>query len=286
MKTTACASVTVALLAGGALLLTPAGRPPAAQIGALKAGGARDGALALSLAYDGKLLVKVLELTIEQHATRTGHSAAARMMSSGIVRLFFHIDTRASVEGPIEGGEVEPGVFDYGHVGSKRGRTVRVVWRPGDVAVQIDPPFKDMGDPPASPAQKLAAADPLTELMRITLARSRAELCRGSDLFFDGKQLYRLDYSNPRPTHPTDRETRLGLVNLFRCDARFHEMAGFGKKPPDKRDQGLKTPVNADFAQAGEGGPWVVSSVRSQTPLGWAVIELQSMEVAGKVPTS
>ena len=75
---------------------------------------------------------------------------------------------------------------------------------------------------------------------------------------------------------------RLGLTGPFRCDVRFREVAGFHDLPTDPRNQGLQRPIEVDFAQVGSGGPWVISSLRAQTPLGWAVIELQRLKLASE----
>lgn len=243
-----------------------------------------DGGLVLSLGYDGRLLLKVLDVEVQERATASGFSATSRLTSAGILAAFKHIDERAATQGRIVGGAPQPGVFDYQNLGGKTHRKVHAVWIGGDVATTANPPFPNLGDPPASRDQRRAATDPLTVLMRMTLTASRETACRKSDLFFDGKQLYALDLSNPRDTPPSPTETALGLIGHFRCDVRFREVAGFRRKPPSQRNQGLQRPINIDFARAGVNGPWVISSLRAQTPLGWAVIELKRITVTGAAP--
>ena len=243
-----------------------------------------EGGLAMSLGYDGRLVLKVLEVEVQERATVHGFSASSRLTSTGILAAFKHIDERAATQGRITGGAPEPGVFDYQNLGGKTHRKVHAVWTGDDVATTADPPFPNLGDPPASRGQRRAATDPLTALMAMTLNANRGTVCRRSYVFFDGKQLYALDFSNPRGAPASTTETGLGLVDHFRCDVRFREVAGFRKKPPAQQNQGLQRPINVDFAQAGAGGPWVISSLRAQTPLGWAVIELKRMTVTGKAP--
>jgi hypothetical protein len=265
-----------ALAAAAALALVSAGRTPAAR--------AQDGEMRLSLGYDGRLLVKVLDITVDVRATASGHSSAARLTSYGILAAFKHIDERANSTGRIARGDPRPGRFSYVNLGGKTRRRVETDWAEGDVTMHATPPFTTLGDVLPTRAQKLAAADPLTELVRMTLNGERADLCRQTYHFFDGKQLYDLQFYNPRPTASGAREQRLGLVNLLRCDVRFIEVAGFKKKPPSKANQGLKRPIVVDFGQLGQGGPWVLSSLHAQTPLGNAAIDLNRATLTGRPP--
>ena len=265
----------------GALALTAA-LAVATPLGALAQ--PDDNALRLSLGYDGKLLFKVLDIQVEARANAQGFSATSRLVSYGVLRAFKHVDQRASSQGRMAGGAPEPGVFETQNMGGKTHRRMRVVWSARDVAMIADPPFANLGDPPATREQALAAADPLTQLMRITFGASRERTCARSYLFFDGKQLYDLDFANARDGTPGAREKRLGLTHMFRCDVRFREIAGFGKKPAARRNQGLERPINVDFAEIGDEGVWVLSGLHAQTPLGWAAIELSRMSLAGRVP--
>lgn len=259
-----------------ALVLTSMVGAPAAT--------AQDGEMRLSLGYDGRLLVKVLDIKVEMRATTTGHSSSARLTSYGILAAFKHLDERANSSGRIARGDPKPGSFSYANMAGKTRRRVDTSWADGDVTMHANPPFKSMGDVLPTRAQKLAAADPLTELMRMTLNGERADLCRQTYHFFDGKQLYDLQFYNPRPTASGAREQRLGLVNLLRCDVRFIEVAGFKKKPANKANQGLQRPIVVDFGQVGAGGPWVLTSLHAQTPLGNAAIDLNRVTLSGRPP--
>lgn len=271
--------LTTALVAVSALVLTAAGGAPRAR--------AQDGEMRLSLGYDGKLLVKVLDISVDIRATASGHSSAARLTSYGLLAAFKRIDERANSSGRIAHGDPRPGQFSYANLAGKTKRKVDTAWTEGDVAMHAVPPFTSLGDVLPTRAQKQAAADPLTQLTRMTLNGQRADLCRQTYHFFDGKQLYDLQFYNPRPAAVGAREQRLGLVNLLRCDVRYIEVAGFKKKPPAKANQGLNRPIVVDFGQvgqAGPAGPWVLSSLHAQTPLGNAVIDLNRVTLTGKPP--
>ena len=241
-----------------------------------------EGELRLSLGYDGRLVVKVLDIEVQARADHAGFTADSRLTSTGILALVKHVHQVASAHGRIEDGEPRPGTFETQNLGGKTHRKVRAVWSGGQVTMTAQPPFDSLGDPPASAQQKLSAADPLTQLMRLTLGGSREKSCGRSYLFFDGKQLYALDFGPPSNAQLDAREQRLGLSGAFNCDVRYREVAGFRKKPPSRKNQGLNRPIELGFARLGAGGPLLITSLRADTPLGRASIDLERVQVNGR----
>ena len=236
----------------------------------------------LSLAYDGRLILKVLDIHVEQRLSRNGFGAIAQLASFGALALFKTFDVKADAEGRVEDGEARPGVFHYENKDGRRDRHVVATWGASDVAVASTPPYGDLGHPAASVAQKLAATDPLTQLMRMTLASNQANPCGGgAHLFFDGKQLYALDFgAGVAGGELLDNQQKLGLTNLVRCSVRYREVAGFKAKPPEQRNQGLKRAIDVTFAQVGSSGPWVMALMQADTPLGPAYVELRHIRMA------
>jgi hypothetical protein len=234
----------------------------------------------LSLGYDGRLIIKVLDIHFDQQATPTRFSAAASLRSYGILAAFKTFNVKASARGRVEGGAPQPGVFLYDNRDGERERKVQVTWRGDDVAMTSTPTFSNLGDPPASLAQKLASADPVTQLMRIGLAPTAAAICNGAPRFFDGKQLYALEFEHGQTVNPTAEQQALGLTTTVRCAVHYREVAGFKPKPPEKRNQGLKSQIMVTFGQLGPDGPWVIARVSADTVLGPAIIELKHVRIS------
>lgn len=236
----------------------------------------------LSLAYDGRLILKVLDIHVEQRMSPTGFGASAQLASFGALALFKTFDVKATSEGRVEDGVARPGVFHYENKDGRRDRHVVATWASSEVAVTSTPPYGDLGQPPASHAQKLEATDPLTQLMRMTLASNQANPCGGgAHLFFDGKQLYALDFGQGvTGGELLANQEHLGLTNLVRCAVRYREVAGFKAKPPAQRNQGLKRAIDVTFAQVGAGGPWVMALMRAETPLGPAYVEVRHIHMS------
>lgn len=243
---------------------------------------ATESGMRLALGYDGRLLVKVLDVEVDARVDRTGFGAEAQLTSSGILALVKHIHQVASSQGQIVDGEPRPGDFETQNLAGKTRRKVHTVWRDGHVSMDAEPAFDTLGDPPANPQQKLAAADPLTQLMRVALGGSRERTCNRSYMLFDGKQLYALDFGTATDVPLGPHEQRLGLSGGFRCEVRYREVAGFRKKPASKRNEGLKHPIELEFARLGADGPLLITHLSADTPLGKASIELARVSEIGR----
>lgn len=238
----------------------------------------------LELDYDGRLYVKVLDIQFDQTASPEIFTSKVRLVTYGLLRAFRKLDMRANAQGRVVNGEPQPGSITHQNIDGKRNRKVTATWSGSDVSTASIPAYDTMGDPPATRSQRFSAADPLTNFMRMTLASSNEGPCQGKARFYDGKQLYELDFSGPKPYRLNSREQRLGLLNPLRCTVRYSEVAGFKKKTAEDKNGGLRRPITTDWAQVGAGGPWVLSSLSADTPLGEAMIELAHLKLSGTRP--
>jgi hypothetical protein len=238
-----------------------------------------EGALKLRATYDGVLLVKVLDMSIEQQVSPTAFETHATLKSSGLLALFKKIDVQAGSEGRIVAAQPQPSAFSHVNNDGQYNRQVRVNWSAADVATWTSVAYPSPGDPAPTRNQKLAAADPLTALVRIALAPAGKAPCANDSLLFDGRQLYRLRFGEARPRPLSEHEQRLGLTGGVRCALTFSEVAGFDRKAPDKKNMGLgDTPVSLDLARTAETGPWVITALRGHTPLGEARIVIRDLK--------
>ena len=221
--------------------------------------------------------------TLAEQITPGGHASSARISSYGILDAFKHFNIDASETGRVAHGDPEPGVFKHENHDGKRNRKVEVVWGPSDVTTIAQPEMSFLGDPPATRQQRLNAVGYLTGAMRLTVAADQGP-CHGAETLFNGKELSELGFADPHPTTVTDGQKKLGLVNAVRCTATFKEVAGYKRKKGKDQNQGLDRPIQVDFAQVGEGGPWVLARLQAHTILGNAVIELARVKATGRLP--
>jgi len=239
--------------------------------------------VALQLGYDGRFYIKVLEMTLDQAIGADSYRTNTHIRTWGLAAVVKKLDQRASATGRIDGTRTLPETFTHQNKDGRRDRRVTTRWNAGDVVTTAVPAYDNMGEPPASRTQKLGAADPLTQLVRITRASTARGPCSGDTNFFDGKQLYDFDFTRPRPGgDPSSREQGLGLTNPVICEVTYREVAGFRRKPPEDRSQGLKGVIQARFGQLGADGPWVLSSLQADTRWGRAMIDLRRLMVNGE----
>jgi hypothetical protein len=235
----------------------------------------------LALAYDGRLFIKVLDIRFDQTVDADGFGSRVRMKSYGVLALFKRFDIQAEAQGRIEGGEVQPATFGYVNRDGERVRRVKVAWTRDDVTMTSTPAFSDLGRPPATREQRLAAADPLTQMIRVAVTQKPGGACNTTLRFFDGKQLYDLAFGAPQPAALGDEQQALGLVNPVRCTVRYQEIAGFKPKSPTKPAKTLNSPIEVVMGQLGGGGPWVFASMSADTGLGKAKIVLRRADLSG-----
>jgi hypothetical protein len=258
----------------------------AALIPALAAGGptgAQPPPRTLELSYSGLLNalhltgdVKVLALHVREEAGASRFETYAEMQSYGILRAFKRIDIRAAADGPVEAGLPQGHVYDFLE-GKKDGTWKRslLTWEKGAVVAQ--PPHRPFGQPPPTPAQELAASDPVTQMSRIAYAASSGVFCGHSWRFFDGVQLYELQLAPGAAVRPTARDKQLGVTESVECGVRYVEVAGFRHKPG--ADTGIRSAISARFGRLGPAGPWIATSMKADTLLGYAKMQLDAVKV-------
>jgi hypothetical protein len=237
------------------------------------------GGFKLVLDYDGVLLIKVLDVRIVQQVEPAAFTADAQIRTSGVLALFKKVDLHAVSQGAVDGDALRPASFRHQNKDGHDNRQVQVRWEGGgEVTTNAAPYWPNMGEPVVTQAQKRAAADPLTQLMRLSLTASPDGPCHGPLRMFDGRELYDVTLTTPRPRPRTAVEARFNLANPLSCSLTLQEVAGFDPKPTGNKSQGLKMPVTLRIAQAGEDGPWIITGLTGSTPLGDARIELRSVQ--------
>jgi hypothetical protein len=220
--------------------------------------------------------VKVLQLHVAEQAGASHFDTHADMHSYGILRAFKRIDVWTASDGPVEAGLPHAHVFDFIETkkdGSRK-RTL-LTWNKADVVSQ--PPHHGFGNPAPTPAQELAASDPVTQLSRISYAASGGVICGHSWRFFDGVQLYELQLGPGVADQLTAHDKSMGVTEAVQCGVHYVEVAGFRHKPG--ADTGIRSAISARFGRLGADGPWVALSMRADTALGYAKVQLDNVRL-------
>lgn len=235
--------------------------------------------LRLSLAYDGKLYVKILSVELEQTAGTRNFQSKLRVLAQGPLAVFKKLDVIASSRGALDKGAAKPETFNYVSKSGSKQRTLTADWTGKDVETQALPAFSNMGEPPATRSQRLEAADPLTALMRLALAE---QPCAGVARFYDGKQRYNLNLRNLGAGKLDEAQKAMGLQSPIRCEAKYERVAGFKmNKSKSEQDAVSMRDMTMNFARVGADGPWVIANLTIDTGLGPAQLRLSKMKISG-----
>jgi len=221
--------------------------------------------------------MKVLTMNAVERAGATDFATGAVIQTFGLLRTLKHVDIRTDSTGPIEGGVPHPRAFEFTTVEPKRTKHVTMTWT--QAGVLQTPPHHDGGHPPPTAALKLTAADPVTVFSRALYARDAAALCATNWRFYDGAQIYELRFQpgHAIPTQPAERA--LGLTAAEICPVTYAEVAGFTHRPGDHKYDWLNGNMIARFGKVGADGPWIFISLKADTFLGYAKLELTSVKL-------
>jgi hypothetical protein len=177
---------------------------------------------------------------------------------------------QAQAWGRLEPGEVKP--LLYRHVGGRKGRVVEVRTAGGEVVNTATPPFGSMGDPPASPAQKLEGKDALSAMVALAVEPAPDAPCRHTIKVFDGRTRYDLALS-PLGWENVHVEGFKGRA--AKCVAQYHRISGFEKDGPPlfsrplifwlgRLSNGLIVPVKMEGGTSAGGVAFSLARVNAQ----------------------
>lgn len=260
--------------AAGAVCAAVLSAPATAQAPAAAA--AATSGMRVELAYDGRLRVKVLDVRVNASVDGDSYQVSSRMVSSGALALVRRLDQRASAAGAVDDGTARPRSFQHRN-GNER--SVRVTWSGGDATSVATPAYPDEGAEPVTRAQRVEAADPLTQAVALSLTAQGRDPCARTLRIYDGHRRYDVVMTSRGARAPNAREQRIGLTEPTVCAVRMRPVSGHRPRRPNER-RGPERPIQVSLARLGVGGPWVLSSLETRTPLGAAVMELREGRVS------
>lgn len=126
------------------------------------------------------------------------YSIKGKVKTTGLADILVNYDMELAASGYVR----EDGLDTYAYVSQnndgKKNRRVEMTYGKSDVAMTAKPAFGNLGEPPATPAQKLDARDPLTAFLGhgFVPRKAGADPCGGPMKIFDGRQLTWLHFEN------------------------------------------------------------------------------------------
>ena len=147
----------------GAMALGLTGTVPvlAADDAADSAAGA--GVRGITVQYSGSVMIfQVADIVVNGQFANDDYSASARLTTAGLAALFSDADIEAGVSGYRYGPRLQPWRYSHYNHASSKNRTVGIDFPDGVATPNIEPPFGNMGEPPATAEERAGAADPLS----------------------------------------------------------------------------------------------------------------------------
>ena len=214
--------------------------------------------LSVTALYEGRLLVKVLDLRTDQIVEPGGFRLGGRVHTAGAIGAIKAATFLAQAEGPMAGGAPVPSEFISND--GKRRRAVRFHH------VSLRSP-----------------ADPLTQLLRMALVPANASPCLGALRVEDGRQTYDLIATPGGAGELNGAQKALALMTPVRCRLGFRPIAGF-KPGASLRNSFMTGELFATFARTPRADIWVLSDLAIGTVLGQGHIGLTGLAISGARP--
>lgn len=201
----------------------------------------------------------------------------SQVKTTGLADVFVGYDMRLSASGYV----LHDGLQSYNYISQnydgKKNRRVEMLYGADDVEMTANPVFGDLGDPAATPEQKLNALDPITGIIDIAFQpRDPANPCGGPLELFDGRQLTRL---NLNYQGEADIKTEAWRGKGVECYVDLERVAGYKKGDKGKNLSGIDGPMRMYFAEVIPGTMTMVKLVVDTEDIGTITVETSKIQM-------
>ena len=109
----------------------------------------------VTVQYAGSVMIfQVANIVISSNFNADTYQASARFTAAGLAALFTDADIEAGVSGYRTGPNLQPYRYSHLNHASSKNRTVGIDFPEGVATPDINPPFGNMGEPPASAEER------------------------------------------------------------------------------------------------------------------------------------
>ncbi|MEO0466936.1 MAG: DUF3108 domain-containing protein [Pseudomonadota bacterium] len=279
MKRTLFATVAAALCFAGTAVTDSSSERPSSPMIAVEAG------QPMRVTYELKASAWVFILPITGKAGFTAdlHPDSYRITSSvrttGLADILVDYNLALSATGYTS----EEGLSTYAYISQnrdgKKNRRVELTYGADDVAMTATPAFGNLGDPAATPEQKIDALDPISALINFGLEpRTDADKpCGGPIKIFDGRQLswLHLTYAGM-----TDVRSDAWRGEALECHVVLEKVAGFNDDNEEEKKEtmaGIDGPLKMFLAPLPNGATWPVRIEADTDDIGKVVLQASKL---------
>lgn len=202
----------------------------------------------------------------------------SKVKTTGLADILVNYDLSLSASGYVRDDRLET----YGYVSQnrdgKKNRRVEMVYGEDDVEMTATPRFGDLGEPPATPEQKLDATDPITALITFALEPRDVEdaPCGGPLKIFDGRQLTHLilEYKG-RKTIKSDA----WRGEAIECHVTMDKIAGYDEGEAEQDNlTGIDGPMRMFLAELPNGATPLVRLEVNSEDIGKVVLQASELK--------
>ena len=261
----------------GAMALGLTGTVPVLAADDAADSAASAGVRGITVQYSGSVMIfQVADIVVNGQFANDDYSASARLTTAGLAALFSDADIEAGVSGYRYGPRLQPWRYSHYNHASSKNRTVGIDFPDGVATPNIEPPFGNMGEPPATAEERTGASDPLSTLLAIGLgaASSSDSLCDGQLPVFDGRARYNLRFEDGG----TERvRTRAWSGDAQICHAYYEPISGYeADEFPD--EDTISHPITFWMAPVHGGDLYVPVRIRTNAGFGGVTITARSIQ--------
>ncbi len=239
---------TLSAAAAGLSVLALVPPPTSAGGGAASAGDPANRVLAIEFA--GSVLgLRLVRAEIQADLNGDEYVARSLFRTTGLARFFEASQIEAASGGTISTLGLTPYTYAHDDQGEKKRRLVSFDYRVDDVVVHVDPPFGDLGEPPANAAQRREALDPVSAMLAMAMGGGDAP-CTRTVPVFDSRLRYDLVFTS---LGADVVRTRAYEGPAHKCEVRYTPVAGFDPTDLEEGKEAYETPIYVWLAPLADG---------------------------------
>lgn len=201
----------------------------------------------------------------------------SHVKTTGLADVLVDYDLGLSATGYVH----EDGLRTYAYTSQnrdgKKNRRVELIYGKEDVALTVKPEFGDLGDPPATPEQKLDALDPITALISFALEprEDGADPCGGPIKTFDGRQL---SYLHLTYAGMSEARSDAWRGEAIECHVELERVAGYDRDEIEQQNlSGIEGPLRMWLAPLPNGATVPVRIEADTEDIGKVVLQASQL---------
>lgn len=202
---------------------------------------------------------------------------SSHVKTTGLADILVDYDLDLSATGYVREDQLRTYAYTSQNRDGKKNRRVELVYGHDDVAMTARPEFGDLGDPPATPEQKLDALDPITALISFGLEPRKAgtDPCGGPIRTFDGRQL---SYLHLTYQGMSDVRSQAWKGEAIECHIRLERVAGYDRDEIEQQNlSGIEGPLRMWLAPLGNGATVPVRIEADTEDIGKVVLQASKL---------